>query len=116
ATAECCPERAADSAYHSHRSAAMAGAEAGAAPALAAADAAEAAYAHDDAATFLRMALDLMPAGDARRPRLLARLGLALIWAARFEEAAQAASEADDAIARTEGDAAAADYLAEAAM
>src|SRR5262249_18012225 len=49
-------------------------------------------------------------------PRLLARLGLALIWALRFEEAAQAASEAGDAIARTEGDAAAADYLAEAAM
>src|SRR5262245_8867367 len=116
AMAERSPDRAADIAYHYHRSAAMAGAEAGVAPALAAADAAEAAYAHDDAATFLRMALDLMAAGDARRPRLLARLGLALIWAARFEEAAHVAAEAGDAIARAEGDAAAADYLAEAAM
>jgi class 3 adenylate cyclase len=116
ATQERCPDHAADIAYHFHRSAAMAGADAGVAPALAAADAAEAAYAHDDAATFLRMALDLMPAGDARRRRLLARLGLALTWAARFEEATAAAGEAGDAIARAEGDDAAADYLAEAAM
>src|SRR5262249_56432959 len=71
--------------------------------------------ADDDAATFLRIALDLMPAGDARRARLLARLGLALTWALRFEEATRVASEAGDAIARAEGDAAAADYLAEAA-
>jgi class 3 adenylate cyclase len=116
AMAESSPDRSADIAYHYHRSAAMAGAEAGIAPAFAAADVAEAAYAHDDAATFLRMALDLMPAGDVRRPRLLARLGVALIWAARFEEAEHVAGEAGDAIARAEGDAAAADYLAEAAM
>jgi class 3 adenylate cyclase/tetratricopeptide (TPR) repeat protein len=116
ALAEGSPDRAADIAYHYHRSAAMSGAEAGVAPALAAAEAAEAAYAHDDAATFLRMALDLMPAGDVRRPRLLARLGLALIWALRFEQAAQAASEAGAAIAHAEGDAAAADCLAEAAQ
>jgi hypothetical protein len=116
AMAERGPGRAADIAYHYHRSAAMSGADAGVAPALAAADAAEAAYAHDDAATFLRMALDLMPAGDARRPRLLARLGLALTWALRLEEATQAASEAGAAIARAEGDAGAADYLAKAAM
>jgi tetratricopeptide (TPR) repeat protein len=110
------PDRAADIAYHYHRSAAMSGAEAGVAPALAAAEVAEAAYAHDDVATFLRMALDLMPAGDVRRPRLLARLGLALTWALRFEEAVQAAGEAGDTIARTEGADAAADYLAAAAM
>src|SRR5262249_49121954 len=60
--------------------------------------------------------LDLMPARDERRPRLLARLGLALTWALRFEEATTVAGEAGDAIAGTEGDAAAADYLAEAAM
>jgi len=94
----------------------MSGAERGVAPALAAAGAAEAAYAHDDAATFLRIALDLMPAEDVRRPRLLARLGLALTWALRFEEAVEAAREAGDAIARAEGDDAAADYLAEAAQ
>src|SRR5439155_20892391 len=70
----------------------------------------------DDAATFLRIALDLMPAEDVRRPRLLARLGLALTWALRFEEAVEAAREAGDAIARAEGDGAAADYLAEAAQ
>src|SRR5262249_24908970 len=116
ATAERRPDRATDIAYHYHRSAAMEGAEAGVPPALAAAEAAEAAYAHDDPATFLRMALDLIPAGDARRPRLLARLGLALIWAGRFEEAARVAGEAGDAIARAEGDAAAADYLGDAAM
>ena len=115
ATQERCPDRTADIAYHYHRSAAMSGAEAGVGPALAAADAAEAACAHDDVATFLRVALDLMPAGDARRPRLLARLGLALTWALRFEEAVDAAREAGDAIARAEGNAAAADYLAAAA-
>ena len=74
------PERAADIAYHFHRSAAMSGAERGVAPALAAAEAAEAAYAHDDAATFLRMALDLMPAEDVRRPRLLARFHPSVGW------------------------------------
>src|SRR5439155_827400 len=65
---------------------------------------------------FLHIALDLMPAEDVRRPRLLARLGLALTWALRFEEAVEAGREAGDLIARAEGDHAAADYLAEAAQ
>src|SRR5262249_31097283 len=100
------PARDAHSAHPYQRSAAMAGAEAGVAPALAAVDAAEAASAYDDAATFLRMALDLMPAGDVWRPRLLARLGLALTWALRFEEATAAAGEAGGAPPGGESDAA----------
>ncbi|MDQ3945707.1 MAG: hypothetical protein M3357_11260, partial [Actinomycetota bacterium] len=69
---------------------------------------------HDEAAGFLRMALGLLPAGDARRPRLLGRLGLTLAWGRAFEEALPVAAEAGDAIAGAEGPDAAAAYLADA--
>ena len=52
---------AAEMAYQYHRSAAIPGAERGVEYALLAADRAEAAYAHDEAAQFLRIALDLCP-------------------------------------------------------
>jgi tetratricopeptide (TPR) repeat protein len=61
------------------------------------------------------MALDLLPANDARRPRLLARLGLALAWSLKTEEAVRVASEAGELVAASEGSDAAADYLADSA-
>jgi hypothetical protein len=108
-------EHAAELAYQYHRSAALPGAERGVDHALAAADRAEAAYARDEAAAFLQIALELLPEDDARRPRLLGRLGLALAWALAYDEALKAASEAGDLIAATEGNDAAADFLAEGA-
>lgn len=96
-----------------HRSAALPGAEAGVAPALEAAEQAQAASAHGEAAAFLSMACELAPPGDARLPRLRARLGLALAWALRLDEAVQVAREAADEIAAAEGHEAAAGYLAE---
>jgi len=82
--------------------------------ALAAADHAESTGATDDATRFLRVALDLLPGGDERRPRLLARLGLALAWALRFDDAVTVAAEAAEAIAAADGPDAAVGYLAEA--
>ncbi len=108
-------EHAAELAYQYHRSAAVAGAERGIDFACAAADRAEAAYAHAEAASFLRMALELMPADDRRRPRLAARLGTALTWALAFDEALSVLQEAGDAIAAAEGTTAGADFLDEAA-
>ncbi|MEX1253735.1 MAG: AAA family ATPase [Dehalococcoidia bacterium] len=103
---------AAELAYQYHRSAALPGAERGVAYAMAAADFAEASYAHDETATFLRIAIELLPDGDARRPRLLGRLGLSLAGALDEQAALAAASEAGDLIAQAEGNDAAADYLA----
>jgi len=96
-----------------HRSAALPGAEAGVAPALEAAEQAQVASAHAEAASFLTMACELARPGDGRLPRLRARLGLALAWSSRFDEAAQVAREAADEIAVVEGREAAAGYLAE---
>jgi tetratricopeptide (TPR) repeat protein len=56
-----------------------------------------------------------LTASDARRPRLLARLGLALAWSLKSEEAVRVASEAGELVAASEGSDAAADYLADAA-
>jgi tetratricopeptide (TPR) repeat protein len=60
------------------------------------------------------MAIDLLPESDPRQPRLLARLGMALAWARRFEEAVEVARAAGDAIAAGEGPEPAAQYLADA--
>jgi len=98
-----------------HRSAALPGAEAGVKHCVLAADRAEAAAAHEDAAAALRLALDLAPRADSRRPRLLARLGLSLAWSLAHEEAVPVAGEAAELIAAAEGNDAAADYLADAA-
>ncbi|MDP9236512.1 MAG: hypothetical protein M3P30_03780 [Chloroflexota bacterium] len=79
-------EYAAELAYQFHRSAGLTGTERGADYALAAADIAEATAAWDETATFLHMALELMPDDDPRRPRVLARTSIASLWALRFEE------------------------------
>ena len=108
-------EHALEIAQQWHRSIALPGAERGVAHCLVAADRAEQAAAHEERAAALRMAIDLLPRGDARRPRLLARLGLALAWSLRNEEAVRVASEAGELLAASEGSYAAADYLADAA-
>jgi hypothetical protein len=105
----------AEVAAHYHRSAVLPGADAGVAAALAAAEQAHVASAHGEAAAFLGMACELAPPGDARLSRLRARLGLALAWSLRFDEAIQAARAAAEEIAAVEGDQAAAGYLAEVA-
>jgi tetratricopeptide (TPR) repeat protein len=96
-------------------SAALPGAERGVAHCLVAVDRAEQAAAHEDAASALRVALDLLPTGDARRPRLLARLGLALARSLETEEAVRVATDAGELLALSEGAEAAAEYLADAA-
>jgi len=106
-------EHAAEVAEQYHRSAALPGAERGVDHAMVAAERAEAAYAREGAVAALRVALDLIPKDDARRPRLYARLGLALAWILAFAEAQTMALEAARLIAATEGDDEAADYLAE---
>ena len=106
---------AAEIAVQYHRSAALLGAERGVDYALEAAGRAQETGAHDEAATFVRMALDMLPGGDDRRPRLLGRLGIVLGWALAFDEAAEVASQAGDAIAEVESKQAAAEYLSDAA-
>ena len=108
-------EHAADLAYQYHRSAAIPGAERGVVYALTAAERSEGAYAYDEAATFLRMALELLPEDDAQRPRLLGRVAQAVAWTLDYDEALTVASEAGESIAASEGADEAADYLAQAA-
>jgi tetratricopeptide (TPR) repeat protein len=105
-------DHVAEIAYHYSRSGVLSGAERGVAFAIAAADRAEATYAHDDVATFVRIALELAPDNDPRRPRLFGQLGLAYTLTLKFAEALKAAAAGADLIASSEGDAAAADYLA----
>jgi tetratricopeptide (TPR) repeat protein len=109
-------EHAAEIAAQYARSAGLPGSERGVPHAVAAADRAAAAYAHDDTVTFLRIAVQLLPPNDARRARLLGRLGMALLGALNSEAALPAMREAGDLIAAAEGGDAAADYLGEAAM
>ena len=97
-----------------HRAVGLPGAERGVKHAVAAAAHAEDTGAHDEAARFLRMAIDLLPAGDSRRPRLLGRLGIALAWARCFDQAVEVASEAGEAIAEAEDADEAVEYLSEA--
>jgi len=112
---ELASEHAAEVAYHFWRSAGTVGAARGADYALAAAENAESAYASDEVAAFLRIALELLPADDARRPRLLARQGLALTVTPRDEEARRVILEAATLIASSEGTGQAAQYLTKAA-
>jgi DNA-binding CsgD family transcriptional regulator/tetratricopeptide (TPR) repeat protein len=109
------PARAGEIAFQYHRSAGLPGAERGVEFALIAADQAEVAAAHDSSARLLCMVLVLLPDEDARRPVLLGRLGMALIWAMSFDQAVEVAAEAGEAIARANGGDAAAQYLSEAA-
>ncbi|MGH9037275.1 MAG: ATP-binding protein, partial [Acidimicrobiia bacterium] len=99
--------------YHQSRS--LPGADRGAPFAVAAADQAQSTGGYDEAATMLRMALDLVAEDDSRRPRLLGRLGIVLAWALAFDEAVAIAAEAGDAIAEAETKGAAAEYLSDAA-
>jgi class 3 adenylate cyclase/tetratricopeptide (TPR) repeat protein len=108
-------EHAGEIAEHYHRSAALPGAERGVAHCLAAAEQAEQAAAYEEVAVCVRMALDLLSKGDPQRPRLLARLGLALAWSFQVEEAARVAAEAGELIAASEGSDSAAHYLADIA-
>jgi hypothetical protein len=108
-------EHAAEIARHYHRSAVLPGAERGMAYCLAAADRAEPAGALEEVAHVLAMALELLPADDARRGRLLARRGRALASTKRAGEAATIAVEAAELVAASEGRAAAAGYLSEVA-
>jgi hypothetical protein len=109
-------DHAAELAFQYHRSAAVSGAERGVPHALAAADQAESSAAWDEQVAFLRMALELLPDGDARQPRLLARLGIALMWALQPDEGVRAATEAGASIAASESTDAAADYLHDAML
>ena len=109
------PAQAGEIASQYHRSRGRDGAERGVDHALTAAAHAEANGAHEEAARFLRMALDLAPEGDPRRLRLLGRLAMALTWALHFDEAVPVAVEAADAIAAAEGADAAAGFLSEVA-
>ena len=109
------PAQAGEIASQYHRSRGRAGAERGVDHALTAAAHAEANGAHEEAARFLRMALDLAPVDDPRRLRLLGRLGMALTWALRFDDAVEVAGEAAEAIASAEGREAAAGFLSEVA-
>jgi class 3 adenylate cyclase/tetratricopeptide (TPR) repeat protein len=103
-------EHAAEVAYHFWRGAAASGAERGADYAIAAANDAELAYVYDEAAAFIRIALELLPSADPRRPRLYARLASALNWTLNGDEAIKVAREAGTLILATEGEDAAADY------
>jgi DNA-binding CsgD family transcriptional regulator len=80
-------ELAAELAREYHASAALPGAERGVPYALSAADAARAARAPGDAEAFLRIALELSPADDLRRARILGELALLQAESARFVEA-----------------------------
>ena len=80
---------AGDVAIQYHHAASLPGAEAGVTYAVEAADRAGSLGAHDERATFLRIALDLIPADDDRRAGLFARRAEALAWALRFDEAVE---------------------------
>ena len=114
--AERAAEYAAEIAEQYHRSRDLPGAERGVTYAVTAADRAEAMYAHDEVVRLLRIAVELTPQTAPRPARLLGRLALGLTWVLNFDEAVQAAHEAGELIAATEGAAAAADYLGEATI
>src|SRR5262249_59880029 len=86
-----------------YQSAALPGAERGVSYCLAAAKRAARAGALEEVADVLAMALALLPAGDARRGRLLARRGLALGATKRATEAAAIAGEAAEAVPGRDG-------------
>jgi DNA-binding winged helix-turn-helix (wHTH) protein len=105
------PDRSAAIAEHYHASRELPGAAEGARHALAAAGGAEAVGDLEGAARFLRLALDLMGDADPRLPGVSARLARTLCWAARPDDAVQAAHAAADLLERTAGREAAADFL-----
>lgn len=89
-----------------HASAAVPGANKGLRYALAAADQARTAFAHERAATFLRMAYDLADGAPARdRADILGRLAVAEAEAVRLEDAGASAQRALAAMEEAEDDA-----------
>jgi class 3 adenylate cyclase/tetratricopeptide (TPR) repeat protein len=106
-------EHAAEIARHYHRSASLPEKERGLPYCLAAAEQAERAVAFADVVEHVEAALALIPGRDRRRPRLQGRLGLALVWSRRFDDAVAVACDAATQIAEAEGRSAAAAYLAE---
>ncbi len=103
-------DHAAEVAYQFWCGAAASGAKRGADYAIAAANNAEAAYAHDEVIAFLRIALELLAPEDPQRPRLMARLGLSFAYTLNLEEAVKASREAADLVAVVESPAAAVEY------
>ncbi len=108
-------EHAAEVAYQFWRGATASGTERGADYAIAAANNAEEAYAHDELVVFLRIVIELLAAADPRRRDLLVRLGMALTWTLQAEEALKVTREAAELIATADGSDAVADYLENAA-
>ena len=106
-------EHAAEIAAHYHRSRSLPGAERGVEYALAAADHAKRSGAFSETAAYLRVALDVMRMGDARRPRVLSRLGFSLALAHDGDGALAAARDSALLLEQTEGRAAVARYLAD---
>jgi class 3 adenylate cyclase/tetratricopeptide (TPR) repeat protein len=106
-------EHAAEIARHYHRSRTLPGAARGVPYCLAAAETAERTAAFADAATHLRAALQLLPTSDLEHLRVQARLGLALVWALRFDDAVATASLVATRLAAAGNPLRAADYLAE---
>ncbi len=104
-------DHAAEIAYQYHRSAALPGSERGVVHALAAADRAEAAYAWDQAVSYLKMALELMEKDDPQRLATLGRLGLALPFIGAFDEAEALARDVAVQLAARDGHGAAYRYL-----
>jgi transcriptional regulator with XRE-family HTH domain len=88
-------ENAPELAAQFHASTTLPGAAAGLRYALAAADQARSAFAHDRAATFLRMAIDLATDAPARdRAQILCRLAVAEAESVRLEDAGASARRA----------------------
>lgn len=86
---------AAEVAVQYYRSAALPGGEAGVAAAVEAAERARTSGAHDEQATLLQMAVELLPPGDdPRLAGLLAGRAVALAWALGFDDAVAAAQAA----------------------
>ena len=108
-------EHAAQIAYHYCKTSSLPGADRWIAYCLLAADRAESAAAHSEAAEHLRGALQLLSDRKSTPPQVLARLGLALAWSGHTDEALRVTLEASTSIADTEGPDAASSYLAEAA-
>jgi len=106
---------AAELAYHFWRGATASRPSRGAEYAVAAADNAEAAYAHDDVDAFLQIALGLLAPDDPRRASLLGRRALALAWRLNDNEALELAREAGALVVSREGHRAAAEFYEQTA-
>ncbi|MGO9605074.1 MAG: ATP-binding protein [Candidatus Binataceae bacterium] len=106
---------AAELAYHFWRGATASRPSRGAEYAIAAADNAEAAYAHDDINAFLRIALELIASDDPRRASLLGRRAVALAWTLNNDEALELARQAGEIVVSREGPRAAAEFYEQTA-